>query len=485
MSTYDVAVVGGGLGGLSAGALLAKAGKKVLVLEKGTEVGGFARSFTPAPGYTIDYGAHGLFLGHKNAIADVYGRIGKKMPPLRSDSPSDVHGENPFSQSWTFHDGEFKSLASLLKPEEMKKVFGMIAKVPKEEISQLCNVRLEDYIAGLTTDSGVRHFFKIIGGGFGLIARGAECSAGYIIGWVQGTLKITGKPIAIDGVTGGGIKILLMPLVETIKENGGEIRTETLVSEIIVEDGKVKGVEIDKGPRVEMGYVSMGVEKIECPSVVCAVPVWDLFRVIRESVLPYWYVAWVKNACRNLTQVYTINAGLKEPLWEPAVRGYSLLTLPRLASTHGTCFIGHPPGMSPNGEYLFSAMIQDDELDSPYFTEIDKAENRRRVIDVFDKMEADIADLWPKYKDPFNTRWAKRTASVLGISEQPGYAHPQRLIDVQPPCVKGLYLVGEQLRSVEGQDSLIGAVATTALKAADLIMQEGAWRQVPNCQVSL
>ena len=45
MARYDVVVIGAGLGGLAAGAVLARAGRKVLVIERSNSVGGAASSY--------------------------------------------------------------------------------------------------------------------------------------------------------------------------------------------------------------------------------------------------------------------------------------------------------------------------------------------------------------------------------------------------------------------------------------------------------
>ena len=48
MARYDVVVIGAGLGGLTAGAILARAGRKVLVIERSNSVGGAASSYKVA-----------------------------------------------------------------------------------------------------------------------------------------------------------------------------------------------------------------------------------------------------------------------------------------------------------------------------------------------------------------------------------------------------------------------------------------------------
>ena len=58
VGSYDAIVIGSGIGGLSAAALLAKhAGKRVLVLERHYTAGGFTHTFR-RPGYEWDVGVH-------------------------------------------------------------------------------------------------------------------------------------------------------------------------------------------------------------------------------------------------------------------------------------------------------------------------------------------------------------------------------------------------------------------------------------------
>lgn len=80
---YDVVIAGGGLAGLTAAAFLARAKKRVLVLERSKELGGRART-EHENGYAINLGAHALY--RRGAAASVLRELGIELqgrpPPV-------------------------------------------------------------------------------------------------------------------------------------------------------------------------------------------------------------------------------------------------------------------------------------------------------------------------------------------------------------------------------------------------------------------
>src|ERR1019366_7576674 len=77
MAKYDVAVIGAGAAGLTAGALLAKNGKKVIVLDRSPHLGGRGMA-VPDEGFKLNVGAH-LLEDSGSGITKGFEYLGKHL----------------------------------------------------------------------------------------------------------------------------------------------------------------------------------------------------------------------------------------------------------------------------------------------------------------------------------------------------------------------------------------------------------------------
>ena len=84
---WDVIVIGGGHNGLVCAATLAKSGRKVLVLEAASEIGGAARTEEFAPGFRVSSVAHVLNRLHPEVIQSLeLEKHGLEISPRRSSA---------------------------------------------------------------------------------------------------------------------------------------------------------------------------------------------------------------------------------------------------------------------------------------------------------------------------------------------------------------------------------------------------------------
>ncbi|MCK4734312.1 MAG: NAD(P)/FAD-dependent oxidoreductase, partial [Methanophagales archaeon] len=79
MKNYDVIVVGAGISGLLSGLALSKEGKRVLILEKESYVGGVCRSY-PVDGYLVDTGPHAITRLESGPLRELMNRYFDLVP---------------------------------------------------------------------------------------------------------------------------------------------------------------------------------------------------------------------------------------------------------------------------------------------------------------------------------------------------------------------------------------------------------------------
>jgi len=82
----------------------------------------------------------------------------------------------------------------------------------------------------------------------------------------------------------GGSQSVSNALAEVIRENGGEIKLDTLVTKIIIEDGKAVGVRTKKGDEFRCRYI---ISNANAPDT--------FFKLIGEEYLPVEYVEKLKS----------------------------------------------------------------------------------------------------------------------------------------------------------------------------------------------
>src|SRR5574340_346089 len=268
---YDVIIIGAGHNGLVAAGYLARAGKKVLVLEQRDRVGGACTLEEPFPDFTMSPCAYGVSLLRPEIIRDLelhkYGFDAYVKDPQMFCPFLD--GEHLFFRASTEktveeirrlspHDAEvyptflefFDRASEILNPillEEPPSVADLAARFTGEDeeiYRRLMFGSLYDMLADYFESDYLRAAFA----GQGVIGTfiGPKTPGSVYVMWHHMFGEVNGEQ-GMWGYVRGGMGRISFALAASAEAHGAIIRTDTPVSKILVHNGRAEGVRLENG----------------------------------------------------------------------------------------------------------------------------------------------------------------------------------------------------------------------------------------------
>jgi len=257
MNTYDVIIIGSGLGGLTAAATLAKEGVSVLVLEQYNRLGGFGQSYTKK-GYTFDTAVHAIWFWDE--ISSILEEFGEKLEAV----PARTCDRILFKDGTEFNATsipEMQEQISKLVPNEaagVAKYYQNLINSQKVLVELLhnpndWNLKIEfvkySKLWKSTLEEAVKDCVSTVKAQDLLF--GYHDSYLFNYSWNYPAYHLFCTKYLYDGyLPVGGSQPIVDVLVRATQKMGGELRTNAMVKHIIVENNEVKGVEIEGGERI-------------------------------------------------------------------------------------------------------------------------------------------------------------------------------------------------------------------------------------------
>ena len=299
---YDAIVVGGGVAGAAIGALLAKRGRKTLLVEKEGTLGGRSSTFSYL-GYRIDTGSHQVASFSSSGMKALFEEVGASIDlvPIR---PS-LMNYNVSTREYTRATAKERLQEN---HEDYKKLRKIISTMPKEEIDRYHEINAETWLRKNIKGEGLMDFFRRITGFAGLSVK--EASAGAFLETLKDAFT---AEVTIAYPKEGGFIRFTEALAKAMERAGGDTLTGVEVTEIKINQKKVTGI---KTRQNTAGGEMIIESEMDAPLIVLTVPVTKVFQLVTKEECQREFVARVEEVQRDSRVYGGLWVGVKDTLFK-------------------------------------------------------------------------------------------------------------------------------------------------------------------------
>jgi phytoene dehydrogenase-like protein len=321
MARYDVVVIGAGLGGLTAAAILARAGRKVLVIERSNSVGGAASSYKVGDLF-VEGSLHETSDPHDPADPkyDPLGRAGVRdaVTFVAADAFYEVRG-GPLSESLRVPDNFPDAEAALAArfpnaTDALARFFGELADAAKSPAGNEAQLTLSDKLQALF---GAREDIKCaLAANLAYYHDDPSTLSWSHFAHAQGSYLASGARYVQ-----GGSQRLSSALARAVRQAGGDVLIRRVVSSIGLDaNGSASSVT----HTAKDGSDPKTVEGARIVSNAAPRALSQLFPKQAAATLDDHYAPFVPSI-----SLFALTLGLSSPPREFGLRAYSTHLLPR------------------------------------------------------------------------------------------------------------------------------------------------------------
>ncbi|MEI6609362.1 MAG: FAD-dependent oxidoreductase [Deltaproteobacteria bacterium] len=424
----DAIIIGAGYAGMSAAALLANSGRRVIVLEASGMIGGRALSYKNEKGYVWEYGAHSHRLARKGIANEVFKRLGEEIDflPEVKDAKLIFKG-----RLWERPEGPAGFLKTpMLSFRARLVLLALLIKIKKANPSEWYDKILLDFYKTSFQNPEVEAFLPFLGMTI-MCPTPDKVSAGEVIEFLQRALK---AGIGVGEPRGGSAQIF-SKLKKHIEKNG-EIHLSEKATKLIIENGRATGIKTDKAT-------------YSTENVIFAARLPLVLDLMDNHLLPKATLDYARNI--ENSSGLTIDFITDKPVTNirAGILGVDIPIWARFQSNADDSF-------TPRGKYISTWGIM-----LPWHFD----GNKKVVEEAEKRLKDTIAAILPNFL-PMVVEERKTVVPVMnGNVLTPVQSKPHRP-NIECATIKGLYLIGDTVKG----DGCSGDISfSSALIAADKI----------------